>query len=427
MRGQPADYDGWAAGAAGWNWVQAERLFRKIEAYEKAAGRGHDGPMRLHEVSERYPVAEAFLKAAQQDGQPLNPDYNAGSQEGVATRCCSTGAALERGGRPETGLGRPNDGRVRRAHHAAAVRGQALRRPGLSRQGRRAHGARARERCCAWRGAIAAAAGAVGRGRSALLARLGIPLAHALPQVGENYIDHYATRMNWRVKNTVTLNEMSRGWRLARQVALRAVAPGHPDAGHGLAHGFVKSAAARAPDVQFFFVHASYANAAERILDRFPGMTIGVAQLRPNRGLDPCGVGRSAGRARHPPQLPGGADRPRQPGGGMRARAASSRPALQPFVAAELSPGKDVQSDDEWLDFARQNGQTIYHPIGTCRMGADADAVTDSRLRVNGLDGLRVVDASVMPRMVSGNTQAAVMMVAERGAELILEDAARAG
>ena len=84
VRGQPADYDGWeAAGAAGWNWVQAERLFRKIEAYEKAAGRGHDGPMRLHEVSERYPVAEAFLKAAQQDGQPLNPDYNAGSQEGV--------------------------------------------------------------------------------------------------------------------------------------------------------------------------------------------------------------------------------------------------------------------------------------------------------------------------------------------------------
>ena len=84
MRGQPADYDGWeAAGAAGWNWAQAERLFRKIECYEKAARGGHDGPMRLHEVSERYPVAEAFLKAAQQDGQPLNPDYNAGSQEGV--------------------------------------------------------------------------------------------------------------------------------------------------------------------------------------------------------------------------------------------------------------------------------------------------------------------------------------------------------
>ena len=124
-----------------------------------------------------------------------------------------------------------------------------------------------------------------GVGDPALLARLGIPLAHALPQVGENYIDHYATRMNWRVKNTVTLNEMSRGWRLARQVARYALSrQGILTLGTGLAHGFVKSAPQLAqPDVQFFFVHASYANAAERILDRFPGMTIGVAQLRPNR------------------------------------------------------------------------------------------------------------------------------------------------
>ena len=247
--------------------------------------------------------------------------------------------------------------------------------------------------------------------------------------MGENYIDHYATRMNWRVKNTVTLNEMSRGWRLARQVARYALSRrGILTLGTGLAHGFVKSAPQLAlPDVQFFFVHASYANAAERILDRFPGMTIGVAQLRRIGGLDPCGVGRSAGRARHP-QLPGGADRPRQPGwrhaGGAPHRLAAGPAALR---GGRAESGQDVQSDDEWLDFARQNGQTIYHPIGTCRMGADADAVTDSRLRVNGLDGLRVVDASVMPRMVSGNTQAAVMMVAERGAELILEDAARAG
>ena len=111
-----------------------------------------------------------------------------------------------------------------------------------------------------------------GVGDPALLARLGIPLAHALPQVGENYIDHYATRMNWRVKNTVTLNEMSRGWRLARQVARYALSrQGILTLGTGLAHGFVKSAPQLAqPDVQFFFVHASYANAAERILDRFP-------------------------------------------------------------------------------------------------------------------------------------------------------------
>lgn len=99
---------------------------------------------------------------------------------------------------------------------------------------------------------------------------------------------------------------------------------------------------------------------------------------------------------------------------------------MQRYIESELSPGADVDSDEQWLDFARRNGQTIYHPIGTCRMGADAGAVTDPRLRVNGIAGLRVVDASVMPKMVSGNTQAAVMMVAERGAEMILEDVAAA-
>ncbi|KAG1388414.1 hypothetical protein G6F58_013499 [Rhizopus delemar] len=99
---------------------------------------------------------------------------------------------------------------------------------------------------------------------------------------------------------------------------------------------------------------------------------------------------------------------------------------MQRFIEAEVSPGAAVESDEQWLDFARRNGQTIYHPIGTCRMGSDAAAVTAVRLRVNGLTGLRVVDASVMPKMVSGNTQAAVMMVAERGAEMILEDAAQA-
>src|SRR5690606_10257660 len=100
------------------------------------------------------------------------------------------------------------------------------------------------------------------------------------------------------------------------------------------------------------------------------------------------------------------------------------QPSLRSYVAQEISPGDAVQSDDEWLDFARHNGQTIYHPIGTCRMGSDHRAVTDSRLRVRGVAGLRVVDASVMPRMVSGNTQAAVMMVAEKAADLIVEDAA---
>ncbi len=268
-----------------------------------------------------------------------------------------------------------------------------------------------------------------GVGDPALLQSFGIPLVHAQAQVGEHYIDHFATRMNWRVKGTVTLNEMSRGWRLARQVArYYACRKGILTLGTGLVHGFVKSAPdLPAPDVQFFFVHASYANAAERILDRHPGMTIGVAQLRPEsvgsihiKSADPL-----SGPAIRPNFLSAQADRDSLVGGMRAARRIVGQPALRPYVEAEISPGPGVESDDEWLDFARRNGQTIYHPIGTCRMGSDPAAVTDARLRVNGLSGLRVVDASVMPKMVSGNTQAAVMMVAERGAEMILEDAAR--
>jgi len=157
-------------------------------------------------------------------------------------------------------------------------------------------------------------------------------------------------------------------------------------------------------------------------------MTIGVAQLRPEsvgtihiKSADPL-----AGPSIRPNFLSAQIDRDSLVGGMKVARRIVGQPAMQRYIESEISPGAAVESDEQWLDFARRNGQTIYHPIGTCRMGSDAAAVTDVRLRVNGVTGLRVVDASVMPKMVSGNTQAAVMMVAERGAELILEDASAA-
>ena len=154
---------------------------------------------------------------------------------------------------------------------------------------------------------------------------------------------------------------------------------------------------------------------------------MGVAGLRPTsqgsihiRSVEPL-----AGPSIRPNFLASQADRQTLVDGMKIARRIAGQPALAHYIDFEMSPGKAVQSDDQWLDFARGNGQTIYHPIGTCRMGSDADAVVDPRLRFNGLTGLRVVDASVMPAMVSGNTQAAVMMVAERGADMILQDAHR--
>ncbi len=436
VRGQPQDYDGWeAAGATGWGQAQAERVFRKIEHYASGGPtRGRNGPMHLEEVAERFPVSDAFLRAAQEDGQPLNPDYNAGDQEGVGYY-----QVLQHRGRRWSvvdGYMKPATGRknlrVECGAHVTRLVFEGKRCVGVTyRKDGHEHTVRARRETLLCLGAVQSPQllELSGVGNPALLQSFNIPVVHAQPQVGENYIDHFATRMNWRVKDAVTLNEMSRGWRLAQQVARYYTRhTGILTLGTGLVHGFVKSAPGLpTPDVQFFFVHASYANAAERILDRHPGMTIGVAQLRPEsvgsihlKSPDPF-----SGPSIRPNFLSAQIDRDSLVGGMKVARRIVGQPAMQRYVQAEVSPGADVETDAQWLDFARRNGQTIYHPIGTCRMGSDAAAVTDVRLRVNGVTGLRVVDASVMPKMVSGNTQAAVMMVAERGAEMILEDAAQ--
>ncbi|WP_244914089.1 GMC family oxidoreductase, partial [Methylobacterium frigidaeris] len=178
------------------------------------------------------------------------------------------------------------------------------------------------------------------------------------------------------------------------------------------------------PDVQYFFMHASYANAADRTLDRAPGMTIGVTQLRPESRGTIHAVSSDPLRppAIRPNFLSVRTDQEALIEGMRIARRVIEQPAMDPYRAHELNPGDGVQSDDEWLDFARRNGQTIYHPVGTCSMGQGPEAVVDERLRVRGLDGLRVIDASVMPTEVSANTQAAVMMIAEKGADLIRED-----
>jgi choline dehydrogenase-like flavoprotein len=436
VRGQAQDYDAWeAAGASGWSFRDVEPYFRRVENYANGgAARGTDGPMHVMQVRERYPVSDAFLRAAREDGQVENADYNGASQEGFGHY-----QVLQHRGRRWGVVQGYLDPARRRANLKIVARARITR---LLFDGKRCIGvtyrkdgrdmtARARIETLLCMGAIQSPQmlEVSGVGNPALLQALGIAVVHARTGVGENYIEHFATRMNWRVKGTVTLNEMSRGWRLARQVARYYTARrGILTLGTGLVHGFVKTAPGMAaPDVQYFFVHASYANAAERILDRHPGMTLGVAQLRPQsigtihaRSSDPFDA-----PAIRPNFLSSEVDRRCLVEGMKIARRIVGQAAMRPYVEGETSPGEEVRSFDQWLDFARRNGQTIYHPVGTCRMGSDTDAVTDARLRVQGLAGLRVVDASVMPKMVSGNTQAAVMMLAEKGADMILEDARR--
>jgi choline dehydrogenase-like flavoprotein len=434
VRGQPGDYDAWErAGARGWGYREVEPYFRKLEDYPAGgATRGKGGPMHIVQVRERYALSDAFLAAAREDGQPLNADYNAGEQEGFGYY-----QVLQHHGRRwsvvdgylEPARRRPNL-HVLAGAHVTRLLIEGGRCVGVRyRRGVTETAVRANIETLLCMGAIQSPQmlELSGIGDPERLRALGLPVVRALPQVGENYQEHYATRMNWRVKGTVTLNEMSRGWRLLRQLGkYYAGRRGILTLGTGLVHGFVRTSQALAtPDVQYFFVHASYANAAERILDRFPGMTIGVAQLRP-RSAGSIHIRTSSpddAPAIRPNFLSAEEDRACLVEGMRIARRIVGQPALRPYVDQELSPGKGVDTFDEWLDFARRNGQTIYHPVGTCRMGSDDGAVTDPRLRVRGVPGLRVVDASVMPSMVSGNTQAAVMMVAEKGADMILQDA----
>lgn len=435
VRGQPQDYDGWAQrGCHGWSFADVLPYFRKLEDYDGPASslRARGGPLPITEVKERPRIAEAFIEAAKAAGFEQNPDYNGERQDGfgyyqVNQKRGRRVSAAEAYLKPA--LNRPNLV-VRTASHVTRILLDNKRAVGVIVQTKnqevKIHAKRE----------VILTAGAVqtpqlmelsGIGDPNILKPLGIDIKHALPGVGANYIDHFCTRMNWRVKLPVTLNEQTRGLKLGLAVTQYfASRSGILTLGTGLVHGFVRTRPElEGPDVQYFFVHASYENAAERKLDRLPGMTIGVTQLRPeSRGTIHCkSPDPFAPPAIKPNFLATYEDRRAMVEGMKIARQIVEQAPLDPFRDKELSPGSLCQTDEDWLDFARRDGQTIYHICGTCRMGIDDNAVTDPRLKVHGIDGLRIADASIMPTMVSGNTQAAVFMIAEKAADLILEDA----
>ena len=248
--------------------------------------------------------------------------------------------------------------------------------------------------------------------------------------VGENYRDHYATRMNWRVKLPITLNEKTRGLNMAKELLKYFTTHrGMLTYTAGICFGFVKSRPELVePDIQFHFAHASYANAADRTLDKEPGMTIATYQCRPE-SKGSIHVGSSdplAAPIIRPNFLAEELDQQVLIAGMKIARRIVESPTMDKYRAHEMNPGSAVQTDAEWLNFARENGQTTYHPTGTCKMGQDPMSVVDDQLRVHGIIGLRVIDASIMPTLVSGNTNAAVIMIAEKGSDMI-KAAAKAG
>ncbi|HMO29945.1 GMC family oxidoreductase N-terminal domain-containing protein [Enterovirga sp.] len=432
VRGQPQDYDGWAQrGCRGWSFDDVLPYFKRLEDYEGTEGnlRARGGPLPLVEVGVRPAIAEAFIAAGEQAGFPRNPDYNGKNQDGFGyyqvnqrngRRVSAADAYLK------PARNRPNLA-VRTGAHVLEVIFREGRAVGVS----AALGGRTLRFSA--RAEVILAAGAAqtpqllelsGVGDPAILEALGIPVQVALPGVGANYIDHFCTRMNWRVKQPVTLNEQTRGAKLGLSVLQYFMSRrGILTLGTGLAFGFVRTRPDLAgPDVQYFFMHASYANAAERKLDHLPGMTIGVTQLRPqSRGT----IHAASPDPMRPPSIRPNflaveEDRLAMVEGMKLARRIVEQPAMDPYRQFEMAPGPDCRTDADWLAFARRDGQTIYHISGTCRMGQDRLAVTDSELRVHGLEGLRIADASIMPTIVSGNTQAAVFMIAEKAADMIL-------
>ncbi|MEW5423287.1 GMC family oxidoreductase [Amorphus sp. 3PC139-8] len=434
VRGQPQDYDGWAqSGARGWSWSDMVPYFEKVErrSGDDGASEDGDGVVPIEQVASRPEIAEAFIRAGVEAGYPQNADYNGATQDGF-------------------GYYQVNQHRGRRVSAADAYLKPVLNRPNLRLicsahvtrvviEGKRAVAVDARVHGRMQRfhadGEVVLSAGAIqtpqllelsGIGRPDIVSALGLEVVRPLPSVGENYVDHFCTRMSWRVKGTKTLNELTRGLALVRSVAEYAVKrTGILTYATGLAHGFLRTRPGLAgPDVQLFFMHASYANAAERKLDKFPGMTIGVSQLRPqSRGsihaISPDPMDAPIIR---PNFLSAEDDRICLVDGMKQTRAIMEQPAMTPYREHEIAPGPECSSDEDWLAFARANGQTIYHASGTCRMGVDPESCVDDRLRLRGIAGLRVVDASIMPSIVSGNTQAAVFVIAEKGADMILED-----
>ncbi len=436
VRGQPLDYDTWAQlGNRGWSYDDVLPYFRGGETFAQCGDdvRGDSGPLHVTELPLKDTLPDTFVDAGVAAGYPRNTDYNDGDQEGfgyyqTTIRDGRRWSAVDAYLKPARG--RPNLHVETRAHATRILL-----------EGRRAVGVAydvaGEPREARAGGAVIAAAGAVqspqllelsGIGRPELLKAHGIEVRHALSGVGENYRDHYTTRMNWRVTQPISLNEQTRGLRLVGEVMKYMFRRrGVLALSAGVAFGFVKTRPELAsPDIQYHFAHASYASAADRTFDRKPGMTVAVCQLRPeSQGSIHVGsADPHAAPVIRPNFLAQEIDRTCLVEGMKIARRIIENPVFDPYRAHEMTPGPDTQTDDEWLDFGRRNGGTIYHVVGTCKMGSDPMAVVDDRLRVHGIEGLRVIDASIMPTLASGNTNAPTYMIAEKGAAMIKEDAA---
>ena len=437
-RGQSTDFDHWAElGNAGWSFEEVLPYFRRTERKIGPGDpqfRGQDGELPITDLDWHHPISEAFVAGAGELGIPQNPDYNTGHQDGAGyfQRTIYKGLRVS-SARAFLGTAR------QRSNVQIYTNAQAT---SIEFEGKRASGVRyikggpsGKTRTVRARREVIISAGTIntprllqisGVGPAGLLNDINVPVVQDLPGVGQHLRDHYGVRMVSRVKNIRTINNMVQGppllleiarW-LLRRPSLLAVSP-------SLAHVFWKSRAElNRPDLMFVFTPASFRQGVAGLLDKDPGMTCGVWQERPES------MGYVNARTANPfdapiiqPSYLAAEEDQQVLLAGMRlARNLMRTSALAPWFDKETAPGDDVESDDEFLDFARREGTTVYHLIGTARMGpaSDPGSVVDAQLRVKGIENLRVVDASIMPTMPSANTNAATLMIAEKASDMIL-------
>ena len=434
VRGQAEDYNRWRQmGNVGWGWDDVAPLFRRSEDRQGGADEHHGegGPLAVSDMRLKREICDAWVKAAVSAGYPFNPDYNAATQEGVGyfqftcrkgRRCSSATAFLK------PVKTRPNLRVLTRAQVRRVVV-----------EGGRATGVEiargAGVEVVAARREIVLSAGAIGSpqilmlsgiGDGAQLGKLGIPVHRDLPAVGRNLQDHLQARLVFKCRGRTLNDEVGSLWgRLSIALEYALFRTGPMTMAASLATGFLKTREELAtPDIQFH-VQPWSADSPEAGVHPFSAFTASVCQLRPeSRGEIQLRSPRAEDAPKiHPNYLATRTDCDTLVAGVKIAREIATEPPLAGMVEAEYDPGPEAQGDDALLDWARNSATTIYHPTGTCRMGPDEAAVVDSALRLRGVAGLRVADASIMPEIVSGNTNAPTIMIGEKASDLIRAEA----
>ena len=435
IRGQHADYDRWRQlGNVGWGYDDILPYFKRAENQQRGADdyHGAGGPLPVSDMLHADPLSGAFIKAAVESGIPDNPDFNGATQEGAGWFQTTT----RNGRRASTArsyLG-PDKGRSNLHIETAALAQRILF------EGRRATGIEYRQngalRTVRARREILISSGAYnspqllqlsGVGPADLLKSHGIDVVLDAPGVGNDLQDHMQVRIVMRCAQPITLNDILNhpGRRIMAGARYAAFRKGPLTIAAGTSGAFFKTDPRLAsPDVQIHFLPFSTDKMGEK-LHPYSAFSASVCQVRPEsrgtlriKSADPMAAPEI--RINY---LATETDRNVNVEGLKILRRILAAPALKPFVVEESEPGAKVVSDEDLLAFCRQRGSTVYHPTSTCRMGNDSLAVVDQRLRLRGIEGLRVVDASVMPDLVSGNTNAPVIMIAEKASDMILQDA----